>query len=156
MLIPYNDTACIVCVIAGRGTVTPYTLILRTLSRCTHVIQSYQTAGGSLVGNLAVDGDTEINADVTLAASSTNVELDVAFTRASVKSLGIICSAACTVKTNSSGAPQETITLVAGLPQICKTNAEVVAMFAGNVTKLYLSCAAGGSFSIRMLLDYTP
>ena len=35
MLIPYNDTACIVCVIAGRGTVTPYTLILRTLSRCT-------------------------------------------------------------------------------------------------------------------------
>ena len=35
VLIPYNDTACIVCVIAGRGTVTPYTLILRTLSRCT-------------------------------------------------------------------------------------------------------------------------
>jgi len=37
MLIPYNDTACIVCVIAGRGTVTPYTLILRTLSRCTQL-----------------------------------------------------------------------------------------------------------------------
>jgi hypothetical protein len=35
MLIPYNDTACIVCVITGRGTVTSYTLILRTLSRCT-------------------------------------------------------------------------------------------------------------------------
>src|ERR1035438_7933287 len=29
MLIPYNDTACIVCVIAGRGTVTPLYLNLK-------------------------------------------------------------------------------------------------------------------------------
>ena len=33
MLVSYDDTACIVCVLAGRGTVIPF--ILRTVSRCT-------------------------------------------------------------------------------------------------------------------------
>lgn len=121
-----------------------------------NVVQSYQTAAGSLTGNLAVVGDTELNADVTLAALSTNVELDVPFTLANVKSIALLCSAACTVKTNSSGSPQETITLVAAQPLICKSQTEAAAQFAGNVTKFYLSSTAGGNFSVRILLDQTP
>jgi hypothetical protein len=55
MLIPYNDTACIVCVITGRGTVTSYTLILRTLSRCTprRVERSFRIARLTVLGHIA-------------------------------------------------------------------------------------------------------
>lgn len=120
------------------------------------IILSYQTAAGSLVGNQDITGDTELNSDVVLTASSTNIELDIAFTRAKVLALGLMCTAAATVKTNSSGAPQETITLTADIPKVCASNADALVMFAGDVTKLYLTCSAGGTFSIRILLDETP
>ncbi len=121
-----------------------------------NVVQSYQTAAGSLTGNLAVIGDTELNADVTLAAAASNVELDVPFTLANVKSIALLCSGACTIKTNNTGSPQETITLTAGQPTICKSQTEAAALFAGNVTKFYLSSTPGGNFSVRILLDQTP
>ena len=122
-----------------------------------NIIQSYQTAAGSLTGTLAVTGDTEINADVVLAASSTDVELDVAFAKANVKSIAMTCSAACTVETNANNhAGGNQIDLVAGQPTLCKNNTEAQAMFTNDVTKLFLTCSAGGTFSIRILLDQTP
>ena len=123
----------------------------------THnVIMSYGTGGGSVVGNLAVTGDTELNADVTLEASSTDINLDLDFAKANIQSCVLYCSAACTVETNSGSAPDDTIALVAGQPTICQNNTEALALFSEDVTSLYLTCSAGGTFSIRLLLDQTP
>jgi hypothetical protein len=120
------------------------------------IMQSYQTGNGSLVGNMAVTGDTEINSDVVLAPAAVNVELDVDFKRANAQCLGLECTGDCTIKTNSSSAPQDTIVLTANQPLICKSGAEVAARFGGDVTKLFLSSTAGGTFSVRILLDETP
>lgn len=121
-----------------------------------NVVQSYQTAGGSLTGSLAVTGDTEFNADVTLAPAATGIELDVPFTRANVKSIGLFCTGDCTIKTNSNSTPQETISLTAGQPTIAKNTTDINALFSNNVTKFFLASTAGGAFSVRILLDQTP
>lgn len=120
------------------------------------IVESYSTGGGALVGTLAVTGDTELNSDIVLAASSTNVEADIAFTLANVKSMALMCTADATVKTNDSGSPQETISLSAGIPLVLQSQTEAAATFAGDVTQIFLTCSAGGTFSSRILLDQTP
>ncbi len=118
-----------------------------------NVVQSYQTAGGSLTGNLAVTGDMEQNADVVLTAGASNTLLTFAFTRANVKSIALYCTGDCTIKVNSTGSPQETITLTAGQPTIAANNTAAEALFSGDVTAFYLSSTAGGTFSVRVLLQ---
>ena len=105
------------------------------------------------MGNQTITGDAEINGDVVLAPAAVNVELDVDFKRATVQSCALMCTSAATVKTNSSSAPQDTINLSAGQPVILASNAAVLAQFSGDVTKFFLSCVAGGTFSIRTLLN---
>lgn len=120
----------------------------------THnIIMSYQTGTNAVSGTIAVTDDTEVNADLVLAAASTDVLLSLALTRANVKSLVLYCTAACTVETNSGSAPQETIALTAGIPKICSSAAEVQALISNNVSALYLTCADGGTFSMRAIVS---
>ena len=113
------------------------------------IITSYQTGNGALIGNLAVTGDTEINSDLTLPASSTNKELDVDFTRTKAQAICLYCTAAATAKTNSSSSPRESISLAAGVPIIAAGTTQINALFGGDVTKFYIDCSSGGTFSIR-------
>jgi hypothetical protein len=132
--------------------------LLAAIAMCgiTHtIVLSYQTAGGSLTGSTAVAGDTEINSDVVLVANAANVELDLDIVRANCKAMGLNCTGDCTVKINSS-ANAVSVTLVANTPVILATTAAIQAEFAADITKLYLSSTAGGTFSIRAILDETP
>jgi hypothetical protein len=118
-----------------------------------NVIQTYQTAGGSITGTTVCTGDMEQNADVVLSAGASNVLLTYAFTRANAKSCVLYCSGDCTIKTNSSGSPQDTITLNPGIPIPAASLTAVEAIFSGNITAFYLSSTAGGTFSVRLLLQ---
>ncbi len=124
----------------------------------THnIVQLYQTAAGALQATTQITADTEINADVILAASATNVELDVALIRSKVKSLALFCSGDCTAKSNSTSAPDDTVTLTAGQLTVCKSSTEVSALLShADITKFYLSSTAGGTFSLRAIVDNTP
>jgi len=119
----------------------------------THtIIQSYQSAAGVLSGHTDVTDDTELNADLLLAAAATNVELDLAFVRSKVKSLCLFCNGDCTVKTNTTGG-SDTIVLVAATPVMCGTTAAVAVLLpTADVTKLYLNSTAGGTFSFRAII----
>lgn len=63
-----------------------------------------------------------------------------------------------TVKTNSSGAPQETIAVAAGIPLVYVPAEGGTAPFAGDVTKLYVTNASGGIaiLNVLVLKDPTP
>jgi hypothetical protein len=63
---------------------------------------------------------------------------------------------ACTVKTNSSGSPDNTITLAAGVPVAWDTNSPYANPFTANVTKFYITNASAGTFSCKVLYDPTP
>jgi hypothetical protein len=55
-----------------------------------------------------------------------------------------------TVKTNSSGSPQETITLKANRPKIWQEGD--TAMFAGDVSKLFITHAAPGTATLEIIV----
>jgi hypothetical protein len=118
--------------------------------------QSYITSGGQFSLQVAVTGNGEANNDTALSPGATNVQVVYTLVRSQIKSLCLSCTGDCTIKTNSSGSPADTITLVAGVPLFFPTNAAATAVGAihsADVTSLYLSSTAGGTFSIRACLQ---
>jgi hypothetical protein len=102
-----------------------------------------QSGGTSLLGSVAVASDAENNLSFTVAASVTNQLEPLAVTIAKIKGLYIKSDADVTLKTNSSGSPQETITVKAGVP-ICwysNNGFAIGGIFAGDLTATYWSNA---------------
>ena len=121
------------------------------------IVQTYQTAGGSFALTTTVTADTELNIDLTLAASATDILVACPMLRANIKSIALNCTADATVETNSGSAPAHTIALTANVPLIAASNAAALAtpffVAATDITALYVTCAAGGTFSLRAILD---
>ena len=68
----------------------------------THIIvTSYQAGGTAIAGTITNTSDTETNVDLTLAASSTDVQWAEAITRSKIVSCTLFCDAAATVEVNS-------------------------------------------------------
>jgi hypothetical protein len=57
---------------------------------------------------------------------------------------------ALTIKTNSSGTPQETISLIADRPLIWR--AGDAALFAGNVSSIFVSNASGSDTDLKIMV----
>jgi hypothetical protein len=125
----------------------------------THTVsKSYKTdAGTSSSITYTKTGPTEINYDGTIAASTTNHEVDLVFTHASITSICIYASAAVTIKSNSTSAPDSTVTLADGQQIIWNSNENGTNPFvAADVTKLYITNASSTTAStvkIRILLN---
>lgn len=83
----------------------------------THTLtRAYRdSSGSSITSTEAVSDDAESNIDIQIATSTTNQHIaGWSVVALNMKSLSISCDVACTVKTNSSGSPDDTITLIAG------------------------------------------
>lgn len=107
-------------------------------------------------GVSTVTDNGESNREVPLAPGSTNVQIDIALDVSQMKSAFLMCTAACTLKTNSTSAPDATITLAAGAP------IPWVAAWGGtnpyggtDVTKVYATCADGGTLYLFHVVDAT-
>jgi hypothetical protein len=89
--------------------------------------------------------ELETNYDNDALAIGTDVAIGVALDISQIRSLVIVCDVAATIKTNSSGAPQETLTLVAGIPLVWEASAPGATIgdyFAGDITNMYVTNAA--------------
>ena len=98
--------------------------------------------------------EIEVNYDATVAIG-TDVAIGVALDISQIRTLVIVSDVAATLKTNSSGAPQETLTLVAGIPLIWDASAPGAAIgdyFAGDVTNIYVTNAAAAHLQIYTCL----
>jgi hypothetical protein len=125
----------------------------------THTLGKTWAGGAGSVGlqkTIAITSDAELNFDLAVPVSTTNELLAWAFTLTKLKSVYISSDNALTLKTNSSGSPQETLTLGAGdVIQWDNTNG-LVAPFAGNVTALYVTNGSStliANLSIRTLFS---
>jgi len=127
----------------------------------THtVVTGYSTGteGQLTSGAVSITADSQRDFHGSIAGSPTvNVEVDWAITVANLKSILLLSDKALTIYTNaaSTGAPQDTIALAAGVAVVWNGGA---ALFAGNVTKLFVTVtgAAAANLKIRALLDQTP
>lgn len=102
--------------------------------------------------------DGEKNFDASVAGLTVNQEIDIAFVKLKVNSMIIFTDQAITIKTNSSGSPQETLTIAASSPWLYRSDDNRANPFAGDVTKMFISVpgAAAATVKIRILEDTTP
>lgn len=99
-------------------------------------------------------GNAEANLELSVAASTTNGEHDLVFTAASIVSLCIYATAALTIKTNSTSAPDDTIALAAGEAITWASGDSATSPFTVDVTKLYITNASStvaSTLKIRVL-----
>ncbi len=83
--------------------------------------------------------DDQNNLSTVVPPHTTNFLSSFNITLSALRSMCMISDESLTVKTNSSSAPQETISLVAGKPLTWDTDESYPEPFAGNVTALYLT-----------------
>lgn len=95
--------------------------------------------------------------DETAAGSSTT-EIVVALDVSAVKSFFLVSDVACTVETNSSGAPDDTITLVAGVPYLWNTDSYDTFKLATDVTSIFVTVSGSGdaTLTLEAIYDATP
>lgn len=99
------------------------------------------TDGTRISGSSQEVGGTQIVIDTSLPASSSNVSVSAAWTVANTQSILLLSSQNCTIKTNSSGSPANTINLIAGIPLIWRASAGYYANpFTVDVTSWFVSC----------------
>jgi hypothetical protein len=104
------------------------------------ITSTYATDEGNAVSAISkYTGGTEVGFDGTVAATTDNVEVDIAWLHANVHSLLLYSSQALTIKTNSSGSPTQTLTLTAGQALVWGTDHVEANPITADVTKLFLS-----------------
>lgn len=101
-------------------------------------------------------GSEELNFDFALNAATYNTQFNLAFTKTLLQSIYIYSNAAnVTLKTNSASAPQDTISLVAGVPLAWDVYCALANPFANNVNTCYVSngTAINANISVRCLTN---
>ena len=125
----------------------------------THTItRSWQGQNGTPISPAAqsFSASEELNLDFSLGANTSNTQESLAFTKTLLQSIFVYSSAAnITLKTNSSGAPQDTFTIVSGEPMVWDVNCALANPFAGNVTTAYFtnSTTTATQVSVRCLTN---
>jgi hypothetical protein len=124
--------------------------------------QIIDVSGNQTAGKLTetVNGTTALQEDVSVPATTTNQQLTFpALTQANLQAVGLYVSTGgtVTVKTNSTGSPQDTIVLTNGqvLLWTLQTNLIGKCPFSNNVTTIYVTNggASAVTFSIRVLTN---
>lgn len=113
----------------------------------THTVtRAYRdSSGNSITSTENVTDDAENNLDIAVAISTTNLSVHWVTIVLQLKSLSISCDQALTIKTNSSGSPADTITLLAGQNLIWShaTDGDAKNPLQTDVTGLFLTNASG-------------
>jgi len=121
-----------------------------------HVYSLSLSIGGAnkVLTTWTVTEELETNYDATVAIG-TDVAIGVALDISQIRGMVIVSDVAATIKTNSSGSPQETFTLVANVPLVFTSTAPGMLIgdyFAGDVTNMYVTNAAEAHLQIYTVL----
>lgn len=101
--------------------------------------------------------DLESAATVTVAADETNFEIDLTVTLANAKAIGLVADQDCTVKTNSSSTPDDTITLKADQALVwCENDPADTKFLTEDLTKIYVTTTVETVIKFGHASDVTP
>lgn len=117
-----------------------------------HKISIAYTDGASAVSSevVTVTDEAQVAYEDVVAAGASNVEADIAFNFGDIKACCLVSDKDVTIKTNSSSAPDDTISLTAGKALIWYEGARGTNPFTADVTKLFLSNAGGVNANVKV------
>ena len=124
----------------------------------THTIALNWTGGGlNVTQNIVKTGDSEQNVDAAVQAGQTDVLCDVDFLTADLESVYILSDQDVTLETNDGAAPDDTISLRAGVPLDWRRGGYHSNPFTANVSAFYFTNAgaSGATVKIRILSNVT-
>jgi hypothetical protein len=125
----------------------------------THAVTITWTSNnaGLLQSSVTLTGQEENNLGFSLPGSTTNELHSLAFLVAKLVLFLVYSDQDITIKTNSSGSPQETLTIKAGKPFLWYKNSGVTIPFAGNVTAAYFTNAGSTAAAVNVkVLEEQP
>jgi hypothetical protein len=118
----------------------------------------YSGGGGGQTKNVEKSAGALLAIDETVAIAATNFLVGISIDASELEAIYINSTQDLTLKTNSSGSPQETIPLKANVPLIWFAGGYFAIPFAGDVTGFYFTNASGvqATVTIRLVQDPTP
>ena len=121
----------------------------------THQVTEKVLVGGeSITKTNTLTSGSKISIDESLSIG-TNTLVALTLDVSQVKACYILADTAMTIKTNSSGSPANTLTLVANIPYVWYTNKYDTFKLTTDVTALYVTNAAAGRLQMEFLVDPT-
>ena len=122
--------------------------------------QSWLRINGITIGGDAeqdITGDVEVAGSVAVAADQTDKEITWALTLANAKAYAICADQDCTVETNSSSSPTETLSLKANQALVWRENDPSTMHFLStNLTKIYVTNTTALTIKFGHVADITP
>ena len=107
------------------------------------LVRSAQGGGASKSVSTVVTGDSAVRVQTLVASDATDALLTIGLDVDNIKALFIVSDQDLTIKTNSTGAPDNTIVLIADEPLVWNKFASgseyYTNLFATDVTKMYLT-----------------
>lgn len=123
----------------------------------THTF-TYSWRGGSeipLSEQVSITGDAEVNLDIVVNNTVVNQLVPFVLDRSKVQGIFIDPDSNVTVKTNSSGSPTDTLTLLASDPVAWTINDGLAKCpFTADVTALYVSNSSGKQSNTLLRVVY--
>jgi len=126
----------------------------------THTITHiYQVSGETLTADktYSASNRTDVVGE-TIAGNTTDRQISVAIDVSAVKSFFLLSDQAVTVETNSGSAPDDTITLKAGVPYVWNTDSYNSFLLTADVTALFVTNSGEqtATLQLRCIQDATP
>ncbi len=118
----------------------------------THTLGiSYHTDAGSIASTTdSYTGDAENDLEAVIAPSTVNEEFDLVVTVAKIISMVVYSDQALVIKTNSTSAPGNTVTLAAKKQVVWNTDSVMTKPFSTDVTKLFVSNAGASTAALKI------
>jgi hypothetical protein len=121
------------------------------------LLQQMSTPSGAVSNSISATGLAEVVLDAETVPIATDTLMNIAFPFATIKAYVLLATCTCTVETNATDATGgQTISLTANVPRVWITGGDGSNLFSANVTKIYVTAAAAGTLTVRVLYDPTP
>jgi hypothetical protein len=104
------------------------------------------------------EGSLEKNLNETIAAEQTDFEVVYELDVSAIQAVFITCDQDVTLETNSGSAPDDTLSLKAGVPYVWTTDDYSACLLTSDITSLFVTNAGSeaANLEIYCLVDATP
>lgn len=119
---------------------------------------SITSPSGTVSKQTSYSGSGSLEISESVADSETDYDIVASIDVTAVKSFYIVSDQDVTVETNSGSEPDDTLSLVAGVPYYWNTDSYDSFLLTADVTVLYVTNASGATanIEIRVIQDTTP
>lgn len=121
------------------------------------ILRNWQRGQDNITQKEVVEADSELNLDIPASHDGTTHAV-AAIDVSQLKSLYISTDQDITIKTNSSGSPDDTISLKANIPLMWSEDCGFTCPLSTDVTGLYFvnASSTNANVQVRALIDSTP